>query len=60
MAAAAPIPPFGVYVPAVLFLDQNEDLDEGAIRQHVLRLAQVRSRGPTYCICRSSPRIRAA
>lgn len=34
-------PPPGVYVPAVLFLDQNEELDEEAIKQHILRLAQV-------------------
>lgn len=35
-------PPSGVYVPAVLFFDQNEEFDEVAIVAHVLRLAQVR------------------
>jgi 4-hydroxy-2-oxoglutarate aldolase len=34
-------PPAGVYVPAVLFLDQNEELDEESIQKHVLRLAKV-------------------
>lgn len=34
-------PPFGVYVPAVVFLDENEELDLEGIRSHVLRLAQV-------------------
>lgn len=34
-------PPPGVYVPAVLFLDQNEELDEESIKKHILRLAQV-------------------
>ncbi|KAN0093040.1 hypothetical protein V8E55_003824 [Tylopilus felleus] len=34
------LPPPGIYVPAVLFLDQNEDLDVTAIKAHVLRLAQ--------------------
>ncbi|KAJ3551559.1 hypothetical protein NM688_g4630 [Phlebia brevispora] len=33
-------PPFGVYVPAVVWLEENEELDEPAIRSHVLRLAQ--------------------
>ncbi|EIN09834.1 aldolase [Punctularia strigosozonata HHB-11173 SS5] len=30
----------GVYVPAVLFMKENEDLDEEAIKAHILRLAQ--------------------
>lgn len=34
-------PPPGFYVPAVLFFDQNEDLDIPSIQAHVLRLAQV-------------------
>jgi hypothetical protein len=34
-------PPPGVYVPAVLFLDENEDFDVPAIKAHVLRLAKV-------------------
>jgi hypothetical protein len=34
-------PPPGIYVPAVLFFNANEDLDEPAIQSHVLRLAQV-------------------
>ncbi|KAI0697967.1 dihydrodipicolinate synthetase [Cytidiella melzeri] len=34
-------PPFGIYVPAVLFLDQKENLDEESIKKHILRLAQV-------------------
>ncbi|TFK75160.1 aldolase [Pluteus cervinus] len=33
-------PPSGIYVPAVLFFDENEDLDPKAIKQHVLRLAE--------------------
>ncbi|KAH9998829.1 aldolase [Russula compacta] len=33
-------PPRGIYVPAVLFFKENEDLDEEAIKSHVLRLAQ--------------------
>ncbi|KAI0303643.1 aldolase [Multifurca ochricompacta] len=33
-------PPPGIYVPAVLFFDENEELDEEAIEKHVLRLAQ--------------------
>ena len=41
MSKPAP-PPSGVYVPAVVFLDENEELDEAGIQQHVLRLAQVR------------------
>lgn len=35
-------PPPGFYVPAVLFFDENEDLDIPSIQSHVLRLAQVR------------------
>lgn len=34
-------PPPGVYVPAVLFFQENEDLDIPAIQAHVLRLAKV-------------------
>lgn len=34
-----PLPP-GVYVPAVLFMNKDEDLDLPAIRSHVLRLAK--------------------
>jgi len=33
-------PPPGFYVPAVLFFQENEDLDIPAIQAHVLRLAQ--------------------
>ncbi|KAI0072947.1 aldolase [Panus rudis PR-1116 ss-1] len=33
-------PPQGIYVPAVLFFDENEELDIPAIKAHVLRLAQ--------------------
>ncbi|KAH9949894.1 dihydrodipicolinate synthetase [Amylocystis lapponica] len=43
-------PPPGVYVPAVVFFDKNEELDIPAIQAHVLRLAKV-SRS-------SHPRIR--
>ncbi|TBU24026.1 dihydrodipicolinate synthetase [Dichomitus squalens] len=39
MANSTPPPP-GVYVPAVLFFDENEDLDLSSIKAHVLRLAQ--------------------
>jgi hypothetical protein len=34
-------PPPGIYVPAVLFFKENEDIDEEATKSHVLRLAQV-------------------
>jgi len=33
-------PPRGIYVPAVLFFKENEDLDHDAIKQHVIRLAK--------------------
>ena len=36
------LPPMGVYVPAVVWFDANDELDETAIKAHVLRLAQVR------------------
>jgi len=39
MSKSKPPPP-GIYVPAVLFFKENEDLDEDAIKSHVLRLAQ--------------------
>ena len=35
-------PPPGIYVPAVLFFNEKEELDEAAITAHILRLAQVR------------------
>jgi 4-hydroxy-2-oxoglutarate aldolase len=34
-------PPLGIYVPAVLFFDENDELDVESIKTHVLRLAQV-------------------
>ncbi len=34
-------PPSGIYVPAVLFFKENEDIDEEALISHVLHLAQV-------------------
>jgi dihydrodipicolinate synthase/N-acetylneuraminate lyase len=34
-------PPPGIYVPAVLFFKENEDIDEEATKSHVLHLAQV-------------------
>ncbi|KAH9838310.1 dihydrodipicolinate synthetase [Rhodofomes roseus] len=33
-------PPSGVYVPAVLYFDENEDFDVPAIQAHILRLAK--------------------
>lgn len=36
-------PPPGVYVPAVLFFDENEELDTQSIQAHILRLAKVRA-----------------
>ncbi|CAE6447982.1 unnamed protein product [Rhizoctonia solani] len=33
------VPPPGIYVPAVLFFDPNEDLDFASIKSHILRLA---------------------
>ncbi|GJF00055.1 dihydrodipicolinate synthetase [Phanerochaete sordida] len=44
-APPPPPPPHGVYVPAVVFLDEHEELDAPAIRAHVLRLAQGGVRG---------------
>ena len=35
----APTP--GYYVPAVLFMQENEELDIPSIKAHILRLAQV-------------------
>ncbi len=40
MSESQPPPP-GIYVPAVLFFKENEDLDEEALKSHVLHLAQV-------------------
>ncbi|KAH8100139.1 dihydrodipicolinate synthetase [Cristinia sonorae] len=40
MANKSKPPPNGVYVPAVLFMDENEDLDIPSIQAHILRLAQ--------------------
>lgn len=34
-------PPPGIYVPAVLFFKEDDELDEEAIKAHVIRLAQV-------------------
>lgn len=34
-------PPPGIYVPAVLFFKDDEELDDEAIKEHVLRLAKV-------------------
>ena len=34
-------PPPGIYVPAVLFFKEDEELDYEAIQKHILRLAQV-------------------
>ncbi|KAH9995827.1 aldolase [Russula vinacea] len=39
MSESKPPPP-GIYVPAVLFFKENEDIDEEATKMHVLRLAQ--------------------
>ncbi|KAH8118164.1 dihydrodipicolinate synthetase [Phellopilus nigrolimitatus] len=39
MTRSAPPPP-GVYVPAVVFFDENDELDIPAIKTHVLRLAK--------------------
>lgn len=36
-------PPPGVYVPAVIFFDEDEELDLPSIKAHVLRLAKVRA-----------------
>lgn len=37
---ASPPPP-GIYVPAVVFFDENDELDIPSIQSHVLRLAKV-------------------
>ena len=34
-------PPAGIYVPAVVFFNENDELDTSSIKAHVLRLAQV-------------------
>jgi hypothetical protein len=39
---AARAPPAGIYVPAVLFMHEDEEIDEDAQKAHILRLAQVR------------------
>ncbi|THH14116.1 hypothetical protein EW146_g6181 [Bondarzewia mesenterica] len=39
MARSLPPPP-GIYVPAVIFFTDDEELDTAAIKSHVLRLAQ--------------------
>lgn len=41
MAPNSTPPPSGVYVPAVLFFDENEEFDVPAIQAHILRLAKV-------------------
>lgn len=39
-----PLPPSpGIYVPAVLFFRENEDIDEDAIKSHIVHLAQART-----------------
>ena len=40
MSESKPPPP-GIYVPAVLFFNEDEELDEEAIESHILHLAQV-------------------
>ncbi|THG95093.1 hypothetical protein EW145_g8022 [Phellinidium pouzarii] len=39
MSKSAPPPP-GIYVPAVVFLNENDELDIPTIRAHILRLAK--------------------
>lgn len=34
-------PPPGIYIPAVLFFDENDELDFESMKSHILRLAQV-------------------
>lgn len=34
-------PPPGIYVPAVVFFDETEDIDEKATTAHIRRLAEV-------------------
>ena len=43
-------PPSGVYVPAVLFFDEHDDLDIFSIQKHVLRLAQVGQVPSKFCL----------
>ena len=40
MAKSLPPPP-GIYVPAVIFFNENDELDIDAIKTHALRLAKV-------------------
>lgn len=40
MSALPRPPPAGIYVPAVLFFDDKDELDLDAISAHVLRLAR--------------------
>lgn len=35
-------PPPGIYVPAIIFFNENDELDVESIKSHVLRLAKVR------------------
>ena len=40
MSVSKPPPP-GIYVPAILFFKENEDIDEEAQKLHIVKLAQV-------------------
>lgn len=40
MPNSSPVPPPGIYVPAVLFFTPEEELDVHAITRHVIRLAR--------------------
>ena len=40
MAAKSSPPPPGIYVPAVLFFDENEEFDVPSMKAHVIRLAK--------------------
>ena len=44
-------PPEGIYVPAVVFYNEKDELDIPSIQAHVLRLANVSSMGLITHIC---------
>lgn len=41
MSKRSPAPPPGIYVPAVIFYNEDESIDDGPTAEHVLRLAKV-------------------
>lgn len=57
MSESKPPPP-GIYVPAILFFKENEDIDEEAQKSHILHLAQVQPLD--FLLCERIPALTAA